>query len=55
MRAGFFMRVLAISGVVVGHSSSHLENKLELALGRVGILAEDFPEGFFCWLVSWLV
>ena len=42
------------SSVVVSHSSSRLKKKLELALGRVGILAEDFPEFFFCWLVSWL-
>ena len=32
-------------GVVEGHSPSRLENELELALGRMRIFAEDFPEG----------
>ena len=37
-------------GVVVGHSSSRLENELELALGRVGVLAQDLSESFFAGL-----
>ena len=31
-------------GVVVGHSSSRLEENLELAFGGVGILVEDFSD-----------
>ena len=34
-------------GVIEGYGPGRLENKLELALGRVGIFAQDFPEGFF--------
>ena len=36
-------------GVVVGHSSNSLEEKLELTLGGVGILVEDL---FECFLAS---
>ena len=41
-------------GVVEGHSPGRLENELELALGRVGIFAQDFPEGFVYSFASWL-
>ena len=33
-------------GVVVGHGSSGLEEELELTLGGVGIVVEDFSECF---------
>ena len=33
--------------IVVNDGSDSLEDELELALGGVGVVVEDFPEGFF--------
>ena len=38
--------------VVVGDGSGSLEDELELALRGVGIVIEDSPQFFCCWLVS---
>ena len=34
-------------GIIVSHGSGSLKEKLELALGGVGVVVEDFSESFF--------